>query len=279
MIEKKSNSYFTIGEFANLFGISKQTLFYYEKNKIFSPSMIDDNGYRYYSLEQYFIFEIIITLRKLEIPLKKIRDYVQNRNIESLQNLFENKVFEYDMDIEFLKRNRATLLSRIKRLKQIKEVNKSYLTLEKCEEEYLIADNFPDLDVPLKNQIKQIAKHNLPFATNEIFNEYIMGFILSKENFLSGNYISIGKIFTQISYPDEYSNVLIKPAGFYSTITTPGSYHDSYNDINNKLIDFINRNNLEVIGEVYINQIRNYWSTSDHNNYVTKVSVQIDYNS
>ena len=56
MMSDKAASYFTIGEFAQLFGISKQTLFYYEKNNIFSPELIETNGYRYYSLEQYFIF-------------------------------------------------------------------------------------------------------------------------------------------------------------------------------------------------------------------------------
>ena len=56
MPDKKSNSYFTIGEFASLFGISKQTLFYYERSGIFAPALIEDNGYRYYSFEQYFIF-------------------------------------------------------------------------------------------------------------------------------------------------------------------------------------------------------------------------------
>jgi len=93
----KSKLYFTIGEFAQLFGISKQTLFYYEKNKIFSPNFIEDNGYRYYSLDQYFIFEIIITLRKLGVSLKEISNYVNNRNIDSLQRLFSDKALEYEL--------------------------------------------------------------------------------------------------------------------------------------------------------------------------------------
>ena len=59
-MNKLSETYFTIGEFASLFKLSKQTLFYYERNNILKPSYIEENGYRYYSLEQYFIFDIII---------------------------------------------------------------------------------------------------------------------------------------------------------------------------------------------------------------------------
>ena len=69
-MNKLSETYFTIGEFASLFKLSKQTLFYYERNNILRPAYIDENGYRYYSLEQYFIFDIIINMRKLGIPLK-----------------------------------------------------------------------------------------------------------------------------------------------------------------------------------------------------------------
>ena len=276
MVEKKSNSYFTIGEFADLFGISKQTLFYYEKNDIFVPALTEDNGYRYYSFEQYFVFEIIITLRKLGIPLKEIRNYVQNRDIERLQKLFENKVLEYDVAIALLDRNRDTLYRRIKRLEKTRSIKKSFITLENLEEEYLIVDNFTVLGNPSKEQIRQIAKHNLPFAMNEIFNEYVMGYVLSKEMLLSGNYLSISKIYTQVTYRDEYPDAFVKSAGLYAAITTAGGYHTQYNLIINKLLDFIKLNGLNVLGDVYISQLRNYWSTSNHDEYITKISVQVE---
>lgn len=84
-MNKLSEKYFTIGEFASLFKLSKQTLFYYERNNILRPAYIDENGYRYYSLEQYFIFDIIINMRKLGIPLKDIAAYLQTRDINALQ--------------------------------------------------------------------------------------------------------------------------------------------------------------------------------------------------
>ena len=276
MPDKKSNSYFTIGEFASLFGISKQTLFYYERSGIFAPALIEDNGYRYYSFEQYFIFEIIITLRKLGIPLKEISNYVKNRDIASLQKLFENKVLEYDIEISLLERNRDTLLRRIKRIEKTKEIKKSFITLENIDEEYLVADDFPVLDIPRKKQINLIAEHNLPFAMNEVFNEYVMGFILTRENLASGKYLLVDKIFTKITYKEEYPGAIVKPAGLYATITTPGGYHAHYKAIIDKLLAFISLNNLEIIGDVYINQLRNYWSTADHDQYITKIAIQVD---
>lgn len=43
-MNKLSETYFTIGEFASLFKLSKQTLFYYERNNILRPAYIDENG-------------------------------------------------------------------------------------------------------------------------------------------------------------------------------------------------------------------------------------------
>ena len=48
----KDSRYFTPGELAKLFGISKQLLLYYDKNDIFSPEFVDENGYRFYVLSQ-----------------------------------------------------------------------------------------------------------------------------------------------------------------------------------------------------------------------------------
>ena len=273
----KSKSYFTIGEFAQLFGISKQTLFYYEKNKIFSPSSIEDNGYRYYSLDQYFIFEIIITLRKLGVSLKEISNYVNNRNIDSLQRLFSNKALEYELQIELLQRNQHNLRVNVERLKQAKEIRSNRITLENCEEEYFVADNFSALKGSMKDQIKLIAEHNLPFAKNEIFNEYFMGYILTPEDLLAENYLAITQIFTRVSHPDEYAKALIKPKGLYAKITTPDGYHVNYKSTLKKALDFIMLNNLEIIGNAYIIQLSNYWSTANPKEYVTQIAIQVDY--
>lgn len=273
----KSKSYFTIGEFAQLFGISKQTLFYYEKNKIFSPSLIEDNGYRYYSLDQYFIFEIIITLRKLGVSLKEISNYVNNRTLDSLQKLFSDKLLEYAVQLELLQRNKHNLLINLERLKQAKEIRSNRITLENCEEEYFVADDFSAFQGSMKDQIKLIARHNLPFAKNEIFNEYHMGYILTREDLLSENYLAITQIFTRISHPDEYARAQIKPEGLYAKIATPDGYHVNYKSAVKKLLDFIKLNELEIVGNAYISQLRNYWSTANPKEYVTQIAIQVDY--
>ena len=46
--------YFTTGELAKLFRINKQTLIFYDKEGIFCPSYVAENGYRYYSYSHFY---------------------------------------------------------------------------------------------------------------------------------------------------------------------------------------------------------------------------------
>lgn len=55
--------YYTAGELAKLFGIPKQTMFYYDKMGLLTPEFVAENGYRYYAMPQYLTLEIILFLR------------------------------------------------------------------------------------------------------------------------------------------------------------------------------------------------------------------------
>ena len=151
-MNKLSETYFTIGEFASLFKLSKQTLFYYERNNILRPAYIDENGYRYYSLEQYFIFDIIINMRKLGIPLKEIADYIQNRDVNALQLFYKRKQTEYQVQIDIMQRNITNLQTKINRLEKIKNVTTDKITLEEQAEEYYIATPFSVPKISIKEK-------------------------------------------------------------------------------------------------------------------------------
>ncbi|MES9688512.1 MerR family DNA-binding transcriptional regulator, partial [Bacillus sp. JJ353] len=51
--------YFTTGEFAKLCHVKKQTLFHYDEIGLLSPEIKKENGYRYYSYNQFELFQVI----------------------------------------------------------------------------------------------------------------------------------------------------------------------------------------------------------------------------
>ena len=76
--------YCTIGQFAELCNVSKQTLQYYDRLGVFSPEVVDDNGYRYYAFHQLDSFRILMALKVIHTPLKTIKDYLQHRSKDEL---------------------------------------------------------------------------------------------------------------------------------------------------------------------------------------------------
>lgn len=95
-MSKSIEDFFTAGELATLFNIPKQTLLYYDRIGLLSPEFIAENGYRHYSLTQYLILEIIVNLRKLDIPISQIKDYLNHKSSDKFNELIHKKSCECD---------------------------------------------------------------------------------------------------------------------------------------------------------------------------------------
>ena len=77
---------FSIGDVAKLFHISVSSLRYYEKIGLLTPEKVDaQTGYRYYSTRQFEVLNTIRYLRALDMPLPDIADFLQNREVERIE--------------------------------------------------------------------------------------------------------------------------------------------------------------------------------------------------
>lgn len=91
MLIKDRKLYYSAGELAGLFGIPKQTMFYYVKMGLLVPDYIADNGYRYFGDDQYLHMEIIYFLRKLDISVPDIKAYLRSNDLDKLRKLLAAK--------------------------------------------------------------------------------------------------------------------------------------------------------------------------------------------
>ena len=81
---------FTVGEVSKITGISKDTLRYYDRIGLFQPALKDPhNGYRYYTIDQFWYMDIITCFRKLGMSIEKIKktlSYKDNSHIVAILN-------------------------------------------------------------------------------------------------------------------------------------------------------------------------------------------------
>ena len=278
-MQNDKKSYFTPRELADLAGISKQLLIYYDKNGIFSPAYITNNGYRYYSLTQYFDLEILVTMRKLEIPLYEIKQYLQNKNIRDLKRIYLNKIKDLQEKQRQLQKYEQNLNQRMETIRLIENIKLNQITLiESKEELYYLSPKISMQDC-VKNRTKQMAKIILPYLNSNDLNYCAPGFLLDKNAFLHNRPIPYYRIFLSLNSACsvEESNILKKKPGLYLSINASCKFGSISDFIKKKLSKFIEINNLRPCSDIYVYPIRNYWSTSDRNEYFSRISLQVEY--
>lgn len=73
-----------IGEFSKLAKTTIKTLRYYDEIGLLKPVFVDDNGYRYYQIEQLNALLKIVSLRSLDMPLTDIKEIINNNDMQEI---------------------------------------------------------------------------------------------------------------------------------------------------------------------------------------------------
>ncbi len=99
---------FSIGEVARLFHVSVGSLRHYEKLGLLKPEYTDpQSGYRYYSTRQFEVLTTIRFLRILDMPLTQICDFLNNREIDKMQNMLLSQkkiILQKKQELELIER-------------------------------------------------------------------------------------------------------------------------------------------------------------------------------
>ena len=114
------NKRYKINEVARIFGISRQTLIYYDKIELFQPDYVDEeNSYRYYTQEQFFQLRFILILKKAGFSLKEIKEYTRSRTPEESLVYLEEKERSLEEKIGLLLESKKTIGRKIEEIKNI----------------------------------------------------------------------------------------------------------------------------------------------------------------
>ena len=80
--------FLSIGEVSKIKNVSAKSLRYYEKLGILVPAYTNpETGYRYYSVEQLLIVDLILICILLDIPLKNFKKYITSQGSIDIQQL------------------------------------------------------------------------------------------------------------------------------------------------------------------------------------------------
>ena len=283
MTEQEKQSYFTAGELANIFGISKQTLLYYDRMGLFSPAFISENGYRHYSIHQYMDLEVILRLRALNISIALIKQYLNNRSKEDFVSILESKRQESEKIIKENQEILKIVQSFSANISVEKEMpfNQPLLTWRK--ERKLCATPTTDAHNG-KDRVMLFTRHaEQTFEDNNVLDKNV-GWIIDCDTFMKHR--PIRNTIAFFSYaPDKYeeacangqcSEIYTLPLGLYVEIYFKGTFYENAVPVSNAIEEFLHANKLQAVGDVFVLPIENHLLHNDPSKYINKVFLQVE---
>ncbi|MBT2690158.1 MerR family transcriptional regulator [Bacillus sp. ISL-47] len=95
---------YKISEFAEMTGLTKETLRYYAEVKLLEPAYIDPkNNYRYYDDGSYFLAILLIKLRRLGFTIQEMISVMEDESFANLEKLLLQKRELIQMQMEELR--------------------------------------------------------------------------------------------------------------------------------------------------------------------------------
>lgn len=267
-----NKNHFTTGEFAKICGVNKQTLFYYDKEGIFSPDIVEKNGYRYYSYTQIETFTVITMLRDLGVHIKEIKAHMDNRSPEALISLMESKSLEIDKKIKALEWSKNYIANKIRMTREGQGAVSGVITKLNMPERHMIVSDYdgPENDAAV---MKALGGHLNYCDSIGIYNACPIGSIIPVSGVKPSGY-KYSKFYTVIDEPLPSGDCFTAPGGEHLVIYDSHGYENVGGNCL-KLMEYARAAGLDLDEYFYEDVILDDLSTSGYYNYLVKLSVKV----
>lgn len=263
---------FKTGEFAKLCNTTKDTLFHYDDIGLLKPALLADNGYRYYSVNQIFFFDLITALKEVGLSLNEIAEYIRNRNTDTFLSMLKEKDKLLKKEQEMLVRRRRLLANTIRITEGSYSIQEDVITVEQRESEYMVVS---DLAVSSNEKVlaEILGKHLTYCTKHNYYDDFSTGEIIGLDNIRKGIFTT-SYFFSKVGKAVKSKYLRIKPAGTYAVKYIRGSYADLHSEYK-KFYSEVCALGLAVCGDIYQEDITNYMSERDAEDYLMKLEVEV----
>ncbi len=258
----KIKKVFSIGEVSKIKDITIKALRYYHKVGILVPKYIDENnGYRYYTIDQFIHIDIIKGCRELGTSIAELQEIFKECDTDKLMEFLQLKKQEAEANIYKLKniiKNIDLLSSSVKQSKEIvknnaiaiEDLKERVVVVARCKEAGSLGElmYYSDLD-------KIINDKNLDTSMDR-------GIIykLNSDGQIEPSYVFNG--IEDIYKVEDKSYIKILPKGKYLTLI----YNkDNIDEKRKEIINYIKENKLEFKTIIETEIFNDIFNTDDYN--------------
>lgn len=270
---------FQIGEISKMFNLGVGILRHYEKYGLLKPEYINkESGYRYYSTQQFEVLNTIKYLRMLGLSLGEIADFLENREVEKIQQMLlaqKNRVVEKQKELKIIEKK---IDNRLKSLQSAIESKIGVVEIKTIEPQRLIMirknlEISSYVDADFEKSIKEFGQNQ---SEAMVFLGKV-GLGISKEKLMKKQYDCYDRVFLLLDAEDNCSkNVKCFPEQTCLTFKFCGSHKDA-KKYYKKLEEYIEKEKLEIVGFSREVSLIDYGFTNDTSKFVTEIQIPVAY--
>lgn len=242
---------YLIGEVAKLFNITRDTLVHYDKIGLLSPKKNNENGYRYYGIDDLNYLTDIILLKRLNLSLTDINRVLRGSSPMDILDLIKEKEIYLQEEMEKMKH----LQEKLKAMKVGVEACTTNLNRMENRE---VDDNYFFIDITKNNNFKDCIEivEKLGGLHKEWFDYIRFTFLIEEGALFCKD--EDQKIKWGVTFREKYKDIKGIDLGhkleyiqndkyIYTVIALEDDYYDDWVD---SIRSLIIENNIEVAGSI-----------------------------
>lgn len=274
----REKEYLTTGELADMFGISKQNVIYYDRIGLLSPARRDAQEYRYYSMEQVDEMDVILTFRNLGVPIKEVKAYLTQKTPQNCIRILKEQQERVEKEAEHLARIRSKLEKRVSLLEEAA----AFQDFEQVEF-YTLQDEMYLAEYCKGPGTKQYMETYLSLCLRstelEINFENPICNIISRENLESGNFLDTEGFAIRIpercrGCQDLEQSSFWRRGGLYAVTYHKGTY-ESIGKSYERLLDVICGEGYQIVGDAFETDLLSTLTSMEPDDYLKLISVPV----
>lgn len=267
---------FRIGDVARMFHLSVGSLRHYEQAGLLKPEYIDpDTGYRYYSTRQFEVLNTIRYLRVLDMPLGQIADFLQNKDID----VIEEKLLRQKETVVQKQKELRSIEQKIDyRLQQLRDAKASEFDVIRVEQlpacriawirDSLRPQSYFDLEESIR-RLENGQKVPVVFLGK-------VGVGISKEELIARHFDQYDRVFIALDDVDDFEGeVEYLPQGECVSVRFCGSHREAP-AYYGWLETYIREHGLKIAGSSREITMIDYGITNDTSKFVTEIRIPVE---
>ena len=269
-MEQRNELYCTTGEFAEILGVKKHTLFHYDEIGLFSPAVKEENGYRYYFVWQMDAFEVIRALQRLGMPLGEIKAYMQERSPELFLKMMDQQEHQIDQEIKRLRSMKQFIRHEKQNVQEALDVRLDEPYLVRREECWLLLSDVKGREE--RKLAEEIAEH-VRLREQYRVTQSAVGTICLGQDLDQGKYNRYVSVYSRITRPVSGLKTVRQRAGRYVEVCYRG-YEDSMEKPYHLIREYAERRGLRLGQEWYEDFLLDELTVKGYGDYIVKVAVE-----